>query len=358
MATETKKKSRKATWVGLVLLLIFAGITVLGFIFHDEIFGDTAWVKGVAAPRLDENNNPVFDESGKQLYNFTPRFSNSLLNTLIALIPQIVRSVQVLFVGMLILYVVCAIISAVFRGTPRRVTIGKLVNSIVKVVIWVAIVVGVLAAWGFNLGALIAGAGVLTLVVGLGMQSLIADVVAGIFIVCDGTLQVGDIVTIDGWRGTVQEIGIRNTKLINYSGDIRVANNSTIKVFINQSRENSYPTVIVGVPYEANLQQVKEVFEANKGKIKEMCPALLSDIDFNGVEELGESSVNLHFGATCTEADFFVAQRQMRGAIKTVFEENGISVPFPQIVLHEGAADKPAKIARPEKAKPAEKKTK
>ncbi len=308
MAEEVKQqhKWKKTTTVGLVLLVVFAAITVLGFVFHDKIW---AWCEGYSG--------------------------GGILDIVINLIPELIGTVQILFVALLVLYIVCTIIKSIFKGTNRRVTIGRLVNSIFKVVVWVVCVIAILAVWGIDLTALIAGAGVLTLIIGLGMQSLIADVVAGIFIVCDGTLQVGDIVTIDGWRGTVQEIGIRNTKLINYSGDIRVANNSTIKVFINQSRENSYPTVIVGVPYEENLQHVKEVFEANKAKIKEMCPVLLSDIDFNGVDNLAASSVDLHFGATCKEGDFFAAQRQMRGAIKTVFEENGICVPFPQVVVHE-----------------------
>ncbi len=306
---ETEKKGHKAFTAGLIFLVICLVATVFGFVFYKRIFPDDAWCR----------SNPT-------------RYA--LVNSLLGLIPNIIGSCMILFITLLVLYIGCAVIKKVFCGTPRRITIGKLVNSIVKVLIWAVCVIAVLAVWGVNVAALIAGAGVLTLVIGLGMQSLIADVVAGIFLVCDGTLQVGDIVTIDGWRGTVQEIGIRNTKLINYSGDIRVANNSTIKVFVNQSRENSYPTVIVGVPYEENLQHVKDVFDANKDKIKEMCPSLLSDIDFNGVEELADSSVNLHFGATCKEEDFFAAQRQMRGAIKTVFEENGISVPFPQIDVH------------------------
>ncbi len=322
---NTAKKGKGFTYFGIVLLFVFAAITVLSFVFYNDIndsvngwFAVNKWVEKDGQMVLV----PIEDMS-------------PLLRFIYTIIPKLIVTAEVLFITLLVLYVVCWILGRIFRETPRRITIGKLVNSIVKVVIWVACVIAVLAVWGMNVGALIASAGVLTLVVGLGMQSLIADVVAGIFLVCDGTLQVGDIVTIDGWRGTVQEIGIRNTKLINYSGDIRVANNSTIKVFVNQSREDSYPTVIVGVPYEENLKHVQEVFEANKEKIRSLCPVLISDIDFNGVDNLAASSVDLHFGAKCKEGDFFAAQREMRGAIKTVFEENGICVPFPQVVVHE-----------------------
>ncbi len=306
---KVKKSSVAKTVIGIVFLVIFATVTVLGLVFHNEIFGKDAWL-----------NNP--------------NTGFGVLDAVLKAVPIGIESVYVLFATMLALYASGFIVKLIFKGTPRKVTIGKLVDGIMKVVIWAVGIIAVLAICGVDVAALITGAGVLTLVIGLGMQSLIADVVAGVFLVCDGTLQVGDIVTIDGWRGTVQEIGIRNTKLINYSGDIRVANNSTIKVFVNQSREDSYPTVIVGVPYEQNLQRVREVFEANKGKIRGMCSCLLSDIDFNGVEELAESSVNLHFGAKCKEGDFFLAQREMRGAIKTVFEENGILVPFPQVDVH------------------------
>ncbi len=314
MGSVNKGKTRKI--VGLVFLVLFAVIVVLGFIFYDEIYGENGWT------------------SIKTGYGF--------LDTLLSFLPRILGSIEALFITLLVLYVLGFVMRKIFKGTPRRVTVGKLAVSIARVVIWAAGLIAVLAVWGVNVAALIAGAGVLTLIVGLGMQSLIADVVAGVFLVCDGTLQVGDIVTIDGWRGTVQEIGIRNTKLINYSGDIRVANNSTIKVFINQSREISYPTVLVGVGYEENLQHVKEVFEANKAKLRAMCPTLLGDIDFNGVDSLSASSVDLHFGAKCSEGDFFAAQRQMRCAIKTVFEENEIHIPFPQVDVHMAPSDENA----------------
>ena len=71
----------------------------------------------------------------------------------------------------------------------------------------------ILSTWGVNTSTLLASAGVLTLVIGLGAQSLVADVVAGLFIVIEGEYLVGDIVVIDGWRGTVKEIGIRTTKV-------------------------------------------------------------------------------------------------------------------------------------------------
>ena len=283
LSPEQRDKRKKALKItGLVFLVLFAAATVLSFVFAKDIDAFVA----------SHTDDTIF---GKIIGKST----------------SLIFSVQTLFVVLLVLYVLGLIYSRVFRGSPRRVTIGKLVSAITKVVVWLVGVLVILAMWGVDVGALITGAGFLTLIVGLGMQSLIADVVAGIFLVSDGTLQVGDIVVIDGWRGTVQEIGFRNTRLINYSGDVRVANNSTIKVYVNQSRANSYPTVKVGVDYGEDLDRVRAVFEANKDAIREKIPAIVSGPDYLNVDTLDSSSVVLLFGATCKEENFVQVQRDL-----------------------------------------------
>ena len=314
-AAPAKKKWKKSTIAGLVLLILFALISIAGFVFQEKLFSKTGWCMTV-----DTGLSP--------------------LNTVLRLVPRLVRTIQVLFIALLAVYIICTVIQKIFRGTPRRITIGKLVNSIIKVVIWAIAVVAVLAAWGVNIAALIAGAGVITLIIGLGMQSLIADVIAGVFIVCDGTMQVGDIITIDGWRGTVQEIGIRNTKLINYSGDIRICNNSTIKVFINQSRENSYPTTTISITYEEDIRRVEKLFAEHRHKLKKQLPLVIDGPDYKGVKELGPSSVDLLFGATCKEADFAQVTRDMNRVLRIFFMEQGIAIPFPQLDVHIDSTDK------------------
>ncbi len=306
---QKAKKNSKRTLIGVIFLILFAGITAIGFLYYDQIFSETGWCQ----------SNPT---------------SIGFLNQILAFAPKLVGTVLTLFITLLVLYVVGLIFKRIFRGTPRRKTVGRLVNSIFRVVVWVIAVIAILAVWGLNVGALIAGAGVLTLVVGLGMQNLIADVVAGIFLVCDGTLAVGDIVTIDGWRGTVEEIGIRTTKLVNYSGDIRVCTNSTVTTFINQSRRKSYPTVEVSIAYKEDVEKVKKLFEENKEALKAKLPLVQEGPDFMGVSNLGDSGVALSFGAYCKEDDFFQVQRDMRGVLKEFFDENGIEIPFPQVVVH------------------------
>ncbi len=312
---EKQMKKKKAIRVtGIVFLVIFAAISVLSLIFYNEIDAFVA--------------------------KFTPGEDtelNKLLSDLVMLIPRLIRSVQILFIVLLLLYLLGIIYASIFKGTPRRVTIGKLVSSITKGVLWIVGILFILAVWGMDVSALIASAGVLTLIIGLGMQSLIADVVAGVFLVCDGALQVGDVVVIDGWRGTVQEIGIRTTRLINYSGDIRVANNSTITTYINQSRVRSCPTVTISITYQEDVRRVEKLFEENAQKIREMLPLVTEGPYYWGVNALSSSSVDLLFAAYCKEDDFFQVQRDMNRALRIFFMEHNIDIPFPQVVVHEEA---------------------
>ncbi|MBR7186808.1 MAG: mechanosensitive ion channel family protein [Clostridia bacterium] len=298
-----KKKALKIT--GITMLILFAVISVLSLVFYDMI---EAFV-------LDYGNE-------------------GLVGALVSIIPKLTAMIRVLFVTLLAQYVFAIIYGRIFKGSPRRVTIGKLVSGITKFVVWVIGILAVFAVWGVDVGALVASAGVLTVIIGFGLQSLVADVVSGIFLVSDGTLQVGDIVTIDGWRGTVQEIGLRNTRLINYSGDIRVANNSTIKVYINQSREISCPTTKISITYEEDIERVEALFAANREKIKERLPLVTDGPYYWGVADLGDSSINLLFAAYCKEGDFFQVQRDLNRALRIFFAENGIAIPYPQLDVH------------------------
>ena len=179
------------------------------------------------------------------------------------------------------------------------------------------------------------------MVVGLGAQSLVADIVAGIFIVFEGEFQVGDIVVINNWRGTVQEIGIRTTKIVDAGGNVNIVNNSEITTIINQTQQISLATCTVGIEYSESLNRVELVIKDNLEKIRETIPAIVEGPYYKGVTALNSSSVDLLFVAKCKEEDIFQVQRDMNRAFKLLFDENGINIPFPQIVLNQAKESAP-----------------
>ena len=318
--TTKQKLKEKVKGIGpvkLVLLIIFLIGTVCSFVFHDKIYPADSWFnRGVS--------------------------KYGILNDLLALVPNIISAIRVITIALLILTIFLAILKRLFRKNNRQITVVRLVCNIIKVVVIVVIIIMVLAIWGVNTTALITGAGVLTLVIGLGMQSLISDVVAGLFIVFENEFNEGDIITVDGFRGTVVEIGIRCTKL-EAVGNIKIINNSDIRGVLNQTLKPSTAVSLIDVEYGDSLPRVESI-------IAEKLPTLqiegaVEPVSYDGVAELGASGVTLRFSVKCLEGNIFSVQRALNGELKKMFDENGIGIPFPQVVVHtadEAPAEKPA----------------
>ncbi|MBP5313385.1 MAG: mechanosensitive ion channel family protein, partial [Eggerthellaceae bacterium] len=193
----------------------------------------------------------------------------------------------------------------------------------------------ILEAFGVNPTAILAGAGILSLVIGLGAQPLIEDIIAGLFIIFENVFDVGDIIVIDGYRGAVKEIGIRTTKIEDTGGNIKVVNNSDIKNLVNMSDELSLAISEIQIEYGESIERVEAIINENLDAIKEAIPAAHGKIDYVGVSQLASSGVTLRFWAHCKEKDIFQVQRDLNRQLKLMFDRNKINVPFPQVVVHD-----------------------
>ncbi len=304
-AEEVRAKMKKLGPVKLTVLIILAIGTVCSFVFYDYIFGaDTV---------------------------FTRDYGSDFLNTLMGAVPKIIRSVQIISITVIITTIILFIISHVFTKTRRSITVARLCCNLIKWLVALVLVIVVLAIWGVDTTALITGAGVITLVVGLGMQSLIADVVAGLFIVFENEFNIGDIITVDGFRGEVIEMGIRTTKL-KAEGNVKIFNNSDLRKILNQTVEPSLAKAFVDIEYGEDLGKVEEIIARCLPEIK--IEGVIDGVTYNGVNTLGASGVQLFFSAKCNEGDIFVVQRALNGELKNMFDRNGINIPFNQIVVH------------------------
>ena len=303
---EVKNKVKSMGPVKIIILIIMAAAVVCSYVFHDWIFAaDSVFNRGVS--------------------------SSEFLNGLLALVPKIVRAVQIVTIMLVITAIVLGIINRAFKRSQREITIVRLISNMIKCVVTVIMVIAVLAVWGIDTTALITGAGVITLVVGLGMQSLIGDVVAGLFIVFEKEFNVGDIITVGDFRGTVVSIGIRTTKL-EAVGNIKIINNSDIRGVLNQTVNPSTAKSLIDIEYGDSLERVEEIIKTKLPEIK--IDGMIEGISYDGVASLGASGVTLQFTAKCYEGDIFVVQREMNKRLKVMFDENGIGIPFPQIVVH------------------------
>ena len=330
-----EKKNLGKTIAVWVLFGLLVAVTVVIFAFYKEIFGlyhyDTVLKKDVC--------------------DYAPFFSRVVSDNVVAQtlfekgVPGFLKCVAIIGCAVVLGVALHYLTKVKKIGSQKFTTVFILVVNFLKWVVVIGAIFMCLSACGLRAEFSAAGAGIVALVIGLGSQSLVADILAGIFIVFEGDYQVGDIVVLDGWRGEIQSIGVRTTKLIDAGYNVKIINNSEIKTIINQSKELSLAKCYVSTRYEDRIENIEAVIADNLDKIKERIPAIVEGPYYKGVAELGESSVDLLFVAKCKEDDIYQVQRDLNREIKIMFDNNNIGIPFPQVVIHKGEDDAPQTVS-------------
>ena len=192
-----------------------------------------------------------------------------------------------------------------------------------------------LSAIGINMTAILASVGIVALIVGFGAQSLVEDLVTGIFLVFEDQFNVGDIIETGGFRGTVESIGIRTTAIRDMGGNIKIINNSDLRNILNRSTVASFATTLVSVAYSTDLEVLEPKLREYLPSLKAKYPELfLEEPTYLGVQELSDSGVILKIGARVNEKDIYKAPRILNREIKCFFDKNNVEIPFPQVVVH------------------------
>ncbi len=267
------------------------------------------------------------------VFNNSLPFKNALIQFIYSNIPTALTTYFIICSAGYINMIVHHLLHKVFNHNSRSETILKMLYSFVKYGIAIIMILICLTIWGVDSGALLASAGGLALVIGLGAQSLISDILAGVFIVFEGEFNVGDIVVIDGWRGKVISIGIRSTKFKDIYGDIKTINNSQITTVVNKTKELSMADVVVGINYSESLEKVEAIIRKEIDSMNDKIPEAEEDIKYLGVQDLNASSVDLLFITYCKEENILAAKRKMRREIKLIFDRYNIEIPYQHVTV-------------------------
>lgn len=278
-------------------LLIFIGLTVAGFIFKTNI-------EDFFAQEL----------TGSATFNAVLHYT-----------PKLILSIQIIIIAIVVNLIIKLLSKITFGLTDKGKTIINIFASLLKWIVIIAALLLILSAWGVDTATLLAGAGILALVVGLGAQSLIADVLAGIFIVLEGEFVVGDIVVIDGWRGKIVSIGIRTTQLEDIGGNVRIINNSEIRGVTNQTKHQSLANCSINVSSAEPLEKVENIINEALSEIKKNIPAITDEIMYKGVTKITDTTTELLFSAKCYEEDLYQVQRDLYRQLKLLLDKNNIS---------------------------------
>ena len=208
------------------------------------------------------------------------------------------------------------------------VAVLELLASLVKYASYIVLVFVLLSACGVNTAEILAGLGILTLILGLGMTSLIEDIVAGIFIIAEHLFDVGDVIVVNGFRGTVVRIGIRSTQLMDVGGDDLILRNSSIDSVVNLTYRMSCAAVTFPLAPTESIERVTEIVKSSQFEhLGDKYPVLQSNPMYLGMCGMDSKGVqNLLLIASCKEQDRYDTERILFKEFKLLMEQNGIKV--------------------------------
>lgn len=312
MEKEKKKlklTKQQITWI--VVAAVFVVILIIS-IFATKIFGDTKFARF-----LDANIGQVAN-----LYKIIKDNAGAIF-----------KSITYIILAVLLVKLINVILNFSFKKSSKTKTIINLISSTIKYAALIVTLWMVLKSFGVDTTTLLASAGVIVLIVGLGAQSLIEDVIAGLSIVFENEYEVDDIVIIDNFRGSIIDIGLRTTKILDLSGNIKIVNNSDIRNVINMSRGLAYVIVEGDYEYDTDIAHLEKCFNEDKLELAKMIPEIQGELYFNGVTNVTGYSVRLRYSLYCNEDLKFPAERSLKKVMKIFSDKHGFKFAKEKIIV-------------------------
>lgn len=222
--------------------------------------------------------------------------------------------------------------SALRLDVRRTRTIGRLLSNILSYSVYFIALLLIIEQLGYPIGPLLAGAGVLGLAIGFGAQNLVRDVITGFFIIFEDQFGVGDVIQTGNFRGTVEEVGLRTTKLKSWTGEIHIIPNGSIAEVTNFSINNSIAVSDISIAYEANVDEAIRVITETAMEVYKSNENVVAEPQVLGVQTLGASEVIIRATFECKPMTQFGVGREMNVKVKKALDEVGIEIPYPRLV--------------------------
>jgi len=241
------------------------------------------------------------------------------------------------------------------RRRQRTETIGSVLKSITSLAAFTIATAMVLGELGFDLGPVLASAGILGVALGFGAQNLVKDYLNGIFMILEDQYGVGDAVDAGEASGIVEEVGLRTTRLRSVDGTVWYIRNGEILRIGNMSQGWSRALLDISVAYDTDTDKATRVIKQVADGVwqdEELGKLVLEEPEVWGVENLGVDGMAIRLVVKTAPLEQWVIARELRRRIKSAFAAEGIEIPFPQRSLWLRTAPDAAPTVVPEDAEP------
>ena len=220
--------------------------------------------------------------------------------------------------------------------TQRVNTLFRILKNFVSIAILIVVIMLVLSELGIEIGPLIAAAGVVGLAVGFGAQTLVKDIITGLFIILEGQITIGDIVEVAGHSGRVEAITIRTVRLRDINGHLHVIPFSEVTTVKNITQDQDYHSFEIGVSYNEDVDNVIETIEKvgkDLQKDKDFLSKINGEIEVFGLDKFEDSAIIIKGRIPTVHKQQWAVRREFNRRIKLAFDKGGIEIPFPQTTI-------------------------
>ncbi|KMT21776.1 mechanosensitive ion channel family protein [Clostridium cylindrosporum] len=215
----------------------------------------------------------------------------------------------------------------------KRKTLAELLKNVTMYVVYFIAIISALQTLGIKMQTILAVAGAASVAIGLGAQSLIKDVISGFFILFEDQFAVGDYVTIGLMSGVVEVVGLRITKIRDFSGDLHIIPNGSILTVTNKSRGDMRALVDIQVSNTEDLDNILAVMNRVAEEIKKDCEYITDGPTVIGVVNITETFVTLRIVAKTIPMKQWNAEVEIRHRVKVEFDKEGIKAPYQKMVF-------------------------
>jgi small conductance mechanosensitive channel len=218
----------------------------------------------------------------------------------------------------------------------RAQTLGATLRRFFSILIWGAAALMALREIGVDITPVLTGAGIIGLAVGFGAQTLVKDIISGLFLIAEDQVRIGDVVDINGIGGAVEQINLRTIVLRDAEGVVHAISNGDIRVVSNRSKDFAYYVIDLGVGYDDDTDRIVEVVRDVAVELMQdprFAASVLEPLEVVGVDAFKPSEVTLRFRIKTLPLKQWEVGRELRRRIKRAFDERGIRIPGPQLSI-------------------------
>jgi len=228
-------------------------------------------------------------------------------------------------------------------------TVLPIVRNVSFVTLALIAVLTAMSALGVDIAPMVAGAGVVGIAVGFGAQTLVKDIVSGVFFLFDDAFRVGEYIQSGSYKGTVESFSLRSVRLRHHRGPVYTVPFGELGAVQNMSRDWVIDKLAIGITYDSDLEKARKLIKKigqDLAADPEMGPNILEPLKMQGVEQFGDFAIQIRMKMMTRPGEQFTIRRKAYAAIKTAFDANGIRFAFPTVQVAGGTDNAVAAAAQ------------